>query len=186
MISLLEIAERIRSGQKMDNKEWGIGLFKKLQELIIKYDLKQEGPEKFYDVDDNYADSLFQAATDLLMEVGVYCATTHRTVRFSEVEVREAARETPSEVKVGEGRDQRVWGKRELEDHRPPSIDVSGHGPWSDKMIPLPIIIRELARHPRVDLIEGYMYARIDGREVHGKPMCAYAAKRAIEKIRNG
>ncbi|MCW4037883.1 MAG: monomethylamine:corrinoid methyltransferase [Candidatus Bathyarchaeota archaeon] len=186
MISLLEIAERIRSGQKMDNKEWGIGLFKKLQELIIKYDLKQEGPEKFYEVDDNYADSLFQAATDLLVEVGVYCTTTHRTIRFSEDEVREAARETPSEVTVGEGRDQRVWRKRELEDHRPPSIDVSGHGPWSDAMMPLPIIIRELARHPRVDLIEGYMYARIDGHEVHGKPLCAYAAKRAIEKIRNG
>jgi methylamine--corrinoid protein Co-methyltransferase len=186
MISLLEIAERIRNGQKMDHKEWGIGLFKKLQELIIKYDLKQEGPEKFYDVDDAYADALFQAATDFLVEMGVYCITTHRTIRFSEDEVREAAKESPSEVKVGEGRDQRVWRKRELEDHRPPNIDVSGHGPWSDKMMPLPIIIRELARHPRVDLIEGYMYARIDGREVHGKPMCAYAAKRAIEKIRNG
>lgn len=37
MISLLEIAERIRNGQKMGHKEWGIGLFKKLQELIIKY-----------------------------------------------------------------------------------------------------------------------------------------------------
>lgn len=186
MISLLEIAERIRSGQKMDPKERGIGLFKKLQELIIKYDLKQEGPEKFYEVDDTYADSLFQAATDLLVEVGVYCTTTHRTIRFSEDEVQEAARETPFEVTVGEGRDQRVWRKRELEDHRPPSIDVSGHGPWSDAMMPLPIVIRELARHPRVDLIEGYMYARIDGREVHGKPLCAYAAKRAIEKIRNG
>lgn len=186
MISLLEIAERIRSGQKMDHKAWGIGLFKKLQELIIRYGLKQEGPERFYEVGDDYADALFQAATDLLVEVGVYCVTTHRTVRFSEDEVREAARETPSEVTVGEGRDQRVWRKRELEDHRPPSIDVSGHGPWSDTMMPLPIIIRELARHPRVDLIEGYMYARIDGREVHGKPLCAYAAKRAIEKIRNG
>ncbi|RLI32679.1 hypothetical protein DRO66_11110, partial [Candidatus Bathyarchaeota archaeon] len=83
MISLLEIAERIRNGQKMDPKEWGIGLFKKLQELIIKYDLKQEGPEKFYDVDDAYADALFQAATDLLVEMGVYCITTHRTIRFS-------------------------------------------------------------------------------------------------------
>jgi methylamine--corrinoid protein Co-methyltransferase len=186
MISLLEIAERIRNGQRMDNKEWGIGLYKKLQELIKKYDLKQEDPEKFYEVDDNYADSLFQAATDLLVEMGVYCITTHRTIRFSEEEVREAARETPSEVKVGEGREQRVWRKRELEDHRPPSIDVSGHGPWSDEMIPLPIIIRELARHNRVDLIEGYMYARIDNHEVHGKPLCAYAARRAIEKIRNG
>lgn len=186
MISLLEIAERARSGQRMDDKEWGLTLFKKLQDLTARHDLRQEGPEKFYEVDNDYADSLFQAAVDLLVETGVYCTTTHRVIRFSEDEVREAAREAPSEVKVGEGHDQRAFRKRELEDHRPPSIDVSGHGPWSDEMIPLPIVVRELTRHRRVDLIEGYMFAMIDGHEVHGKPLCGYAARRAIERIRDG
>jgi hypothetical protein len=186
MISLLEVAERARSGQRMDDKEWGISLFKKLQDLTVRHSLRQEGSEKFYEVDRNYVDSLFQAAVDLLVETGVYCTTTHRTIRFSEDEVREAAREAPSEVKVGEGHDQRAFIKRELEDHRPPSIDISGHGPWSDEMIPLPIAVRELARHRRVDLIEGYMFARIDGHEIHSKPLCGYAARRAIEKIRDG
>jgi hypothetical protein len=186
MISLLDVAERIRRGPKLDEKAWGLGLFKKLQALTVQYDLKQAGPERFYEVDDAYADALFQAAVDLLVDLGVYCTTTHRTVRFSEDEVRAAAREAPSEVAVGAGRDQRVWRKRALEDSRPPSIDVSGHGPWSDALIPLPIIIRELARHPRVDLVEGYMYARIEGREVHGLPLCAYAARRALDQMRQG
>jgi hypothetical protein len=186
MISLLEVAERARSGQRMDDKEWGLSLYKKLQDLTMRHDLRQKGPERFYEVDDDYADSLFQAAVDLLVETGVYCTTTHRVIRFSEDEVREAAREAPSEVKVGEGHDQRTFRRRELEDHRPPSIDVSGHGPWSDEMIPLPIVVRELARHRRVDLLEGYMFAKIDGHEVHGKPLCGYAARRAIERIRDG
>lgn len=186
MISLLDVAERLRSGPRLDEKAWGLGLFKKLQELTATYALQQTGPERFYEVDDAYADALFQAAVDLLVDLGVYCTTTHRTVRFSEDEVREAAREAPAEVTVGAGRDQRVWRKRALEDRRPPSIDVSGHGPWSDALIPLPLIIRELARHPRVDLVEGYMYARIEGREVHGLPLCAYAARRSLDQIRQG
>ncbi|MEE8322108.1 MAG: monomethylamine:corrinoid methyltransferase [Candidatus Bathyarchaeia archaeon] len=186
MISLLDVAERARSGRKMDNKEWGLALFKKLQELIIKHELKQEGPEQFYELDNEYADALFQAAVHLLGELGVYCTHTHRTITFSEYEVREALREIPSEQKIGEGPDQRVWRQREIEDSSPPGINVGGHGPWSDELIPLPIVVRELVRNKRVDTIEGYMYARIDGREVHNKASRAYAARRAVAKVREG
>jgi methylamine--corrinoid protein Co-methyltransferase len=170
----------------MKNKEWGLSLFQALETLVARYRLQQPGPENFYQVDNHYADELFNAAVDLLIDVGVYCTTTQRIITFSEREVLEAVRETPSEVHVGAGGEQRVWKKRDLEDERPPNIDVSGHGPWSDELIPLPIIIRELSRHPRVDLIEGYMYAKIDGREVHGKPLQAYASRRATEQIRTG
>jgi methylamine--corrinoid protein Co-methyltransferase len=186
MISLLEVAERARSGLKLTDKEWGLTLFKTLQELIIKHDLKQESPERFYEVDDVYADALFQAAVDLLCELGVYCTQTHRTILFSEDEVREALREVPSTIKIGEGRDQRVWRKRVIEDPCPPGINVAGHGPWSDALIPLPIIVRELVRHDRVDLIEGYMYNHIDGWEIHTMASRAYAARRAVAQVREG
>lgn len=186
MISLLEVAERARSGQKMDDKEWGLALFKKLQELIMRHDLKQEGPERFYEVDDTYSNALFQAAVDLLGEMGVYCTHTHRTITFSEDEVREALRENPLEVKIGEGRDQRVWKNRKIGENKPPGINITGHGPWSDELIPLPIVVRELVKHDRVDLIESWMYAQIDGREVHNMASRAYAARRAVSKVREG
>lgn len=170
----------------MKTKEWGLSLFHALEKLVMRYRLHQPGPDKFYQVDNHYADELFHAAVDLLIDVGVYCTTTQRIITLSERDVLEAVRETPSEVSIGAGREQRIWRKRDLEDTRPPNIDVSGHGPWSDELIPLPIIIRELSRHPRVDLIEGYMYAKIDGWEVHGKPSQAYASRRATEQIRTG
>jgi methylamine--corrinoid protein Co-methyltransferase len=170
----------------MSDKEWGLTLFKTLQELIIKHDLKQATPERFYDVENVYADALFQAAVDLLCELGVYCTHTHRTIRFSEDEVREALREVPSTVKIGEGRDQRVWKKRGIGDSSPPGINVAGHGPWSDAMLSLPIIVRELVRHDRVDLIEGYMYNHIDGWEIHTMASRAYAARRAVAQVREG
>ncbi len=186
MISLLEVAERARSGQKMGDKEWGLALFKTLQALTTRHNLKQEGPERFYEVDDIYADALFQAAVDLLGELGVYCTHTHRTITFTEDEVREALREVPAEITIGAGRDQRVWRKLDIGDNRPPGINVAGHGPWSDALIPLPIVVRELVRHDRVDLIEGYMYAQIDGWEVHTMASRAYAARRAVAKVREG
>ena len=186
MISLLEVAERARSGRKLSDKEWGLALFKKLQELIARYDLQQAGPEHFYEVEDAYADALFQAAVDLLSELGVYCTHTHRTITFSEDEVREALLENPLEITMGAGGDRRVWQTRAIGDRRPPGINVTGHGPWSDALIPLPIIVRELVRHQRVDLIEGFMYARIDGWEVHTMASRAYAARRAVAKVREG
>ena len=186
MISLLEVAERARTGHKLTDKEWGLTLFKTLQGLITKHNLKQESPERFFEVDDAYADALFQAAIDLLCELGVYCTHTHRTIQFSEEEVREALREVPSTVTIGAGRDQRVWRKRVIEDSHPPGINVAGHGPWSDALISLPIIVRELVRHDRVDLIEGYMYNHIDGWEIHTMASRAYAARRAVAQVREG
>ena len=46
MISILEVAERVRSGRRMDDNEWGMALFKKLEELIARHDLRREGPRK--------------------------------------------------------------------------------------------------------------------------------------------
>lgn len=88
MISLLEVAERARSGLKMTDKEWGLSLFKKLQELIIKHELKQENPERFYEVDNDYADALFQAAVDLLYELGVYVHTPKGPLSFLKTKLK--------------------------------------------------------------------------------------------------
>ena len=71
MISLLEVARRARSGQRMDDKEWELSLFKKLQALTARHVLEQDGPETFYEVDNAYADALFQVAVDLLLESGL-------------------------------------------------------------------------------------------------------------------
>jgi len=51
MIGLLEVEERVRTAQRMDDKEWGLTLFKKLQGLTARHNLKQEGPERFYEAE---------------------------------------------------------------------------------------------------------------------------------------
>ena len=46
MISFLEVAERARSGLRMDDKEWEVIPFKKLQDPTTRRNLKQS-PERF-------------------------------------------------------------------------------------------------------------------------------------------
>ncbi len=185
MISLVEVAERARSGKRMREKDWNLGLFRKMSGLVERYGLEYSGPERFFDVDDEYVDNAFEASVAFLSEAGVYCVSSGRVINLSEEEVREAVREAPREVAVGQGKDSRIIRKRET-GGEPVNVISGGHSPWSEELIPLPLVVRGLAKNPRVDIIEGFNYARVDGREVHGTPMAAYAAIRELERMREG
>ena len=186
MISLLEVAERAQNGPKMDEKERDMSMFRKMQMLSEKYGLKVGEYGKFYDVDNAYADQLFDAAVEFLSDLGVYCINTNRAIRFTEEEVREACREAPGQITVGADRDVRTLAKREIEDPRPRNIVVGGHSAWNEELMPLENMVKELVRIPRVDYLETFNYHRIMGREVHGIPMIVYAARKAVERARIG
>jgi hypothetical protein len=188
MINLLEVAERLRTGEKMDVKSYDLGLFRKTQELTKRHNLAQTGKPEFWDVDNAYADALFVAGVDYLAEWGAYCVTTERAVKFTEDEVRRAAREIPSRIVVGQGSDTRTIRKRDIEDSvNRPSIVVAGHSAWSDQVpVPIHIATREMVADDRVDVIQGYMYAETDRYEISDPAHWAYAARRAVERVRNG
>jgi methylamine--corrinoid protein Co-methyltransferase len=166
--------------------EWNMGLFKLMRQLTKRFRLDRNLPDKFFDIDDEYLDALFDAAVAFLTEKGVYCTSTNRAITFTEDEVREAAVQAPSQLVLGEGRDARVVQKREIGGSQPTHINTGGHSAWSESLPPLPLIVRELTRIPRVGSIEGFNFITIDGREVHGTPKVVYAARRAVEWVREG
>lgn len=186
MISLLEVAERAQNGPKMAEKEWDMGMFRKMQELSDRHGLKVGECERVYEVDDAYADQLFDAALDYICEMGVYCLNTNRAIQFTEEEVREACKEAPGQITVGRDRDVRTIIQREIEDSRPTNVVAGGHSAWNEKLMPLENMIKELVSIPRVDYLETFNYNRIMGREVHGAPMVVYAARKAVERARLG
>jgi methylamine--corrinoid protein Co-methyltransferase len=186
VISLLEVAERARSGPKMGEKKWNLGLFRAMQALVEAYNLTYAGPERFFDVDEGYVDNAFRAAVEFLVERGVYCITSNRVITFTEDEVAAAVREAPTEVPVGAGKEVRVIRKRVIEDPSPVHARLTGHRPWSEALIPLPLVVRELARVSRCAMIEGFNFTTTDGREVYGLPMEAYAARRELAWMRDG
>ncbi len=186
MISLLDIAERAYQGLKSSEMEWNMGLFKAMRELTQRFRLDRSLPDKFFEIDDDYLDALFDAAVAFLTEQGVYCTSTNRAILFSEEEVREAAVQAPSRLLLGEGRDTRLIQKRQIGGTQPTHINTGGHSAWSEQLLPLPLIVRELTRIPRVGSIEGFNFIKVDGREVHGTPKVVYAARRVVEWMREG
>jgi methylamine--corrinoid protein Co-methyltransferase len=186
VISLLEVADRARKGPKMDEKEWNMSLFRKMQELIHDYDIKHpEGDEgSFLNVDDELADRAFNAAVDFLIDRGVYCITSGRIIHFSEDEVREAIKEAPREIVIGEGRDARKFKQRKVEGNELVNIVPGHHAPFTEDLAPL--VVKNFAQIPRADFIEGFNFPTIEGREIYSMPMEAYASRREAAWMREG
>ena len=105
MLSLLDIAERIQRGPKVDENAWNMGLFKKMNELTAKYQLYYPKDGSFFNTDDAVADRAFRAALDFLVEKGIYCLTTGRVIQLTEQEVLSTIKAMPKEYTVGEGKD---------------------------------------------------------------------------------
>ncbi|MCL4534781.1 MAG: monomethylamine:corrinoid methyltransferase [Bacteroidetes bacterium] len=184
MLSLLDIAERSMKGPKMEVRDWEMGHFKTMNELVKKHDIKWPNDSSFFSRDAQLPDRAFAAALEFLATRGVYCFTTGRLIQFTEAEVKAAIRETPSEVIVGEGRDARYLRKRRLNETEHLNFRPGHHAPFSEEVAPL--IVRSFASLPEVDYLEGFNFTQTDGREVYGMPIEAYAARRELAWMREG
>jgi methylamine--corrinoid protein Co-methyltransferase len=184
MLSLLDIAERTQKGPKMEVKAWDLGIFRKMQELGRRHDIRHPGGRLWFNEDDALPERAFRAAVDFLTEMGVYCLTTGRVIQFSRDEVMDAVRCGRPEVVVGEGRDQRVMRQKQVEGKIPPNQTPGHHAPFSEDLAPL--VVKNFAQIPSADYLEGFNFTRVDGREVYGMPIEAYAGRREAAWLREG
>jgi methylamine--corrinoid protein Co-methyltransferase len=184
VIELIEVAERARTGLRLEEKKWNLTLFRKMQELIKEYDLSSRGVEEFINTDDRFADDAFEAALEFIVDVGVYCISTNRVIRFEEEEVRKAVREAPDQILMGEGRDARVFKQGTVDGSKPININSGHHAPFTEDLGPL--VAKNFAQIPRTDFIEGFNFPIVDGRDVYDQPLEAYAAIREVAWMREG
>ena len=186
MLSLLEIAERSQKGPKVDEKTWDLGLFAKMTELVRKYQIRvpKEPYHSWFCQDDALVERAFQAAVDFLVEKGVYCITTGRVIQFSREEVIEAIEAAPREVAMGEGRDRRIFRQQSIEGRGPLGFCPGHHSPFTEDLGSL--VVKNFAQIDRTDFVEGFNFPAVDGREIFGLPLEAYAARREIAWMREG
>ena len=185
MISLLDIAERTQKGHKMAEDAWNMSLFHKVSELVKQYEIPNYTSDTpFLNLDDKLPEKAFQAGVDLLVEHGVYCITTGRVVEFSKQEVLDAIKECPKEIVVGEGKDARVMKQRKVEGKEQLNFCPGHHSPFTEELAPL--VVKNFAQIPRTDFIEGFNFVEVDGREILGAPIEAYAARRQVSWMREG
>lgn len=184
MLSLLDVADRSQKGPKMEEKMWNLGLFRKMATLTNEFNVQIPDQIGYFNYDLGIADRVFQAAVEFLSTSGAYCLTTSRVVQFSREEVLQAAREAPSSILVGEGRDQRTIMRREPSSDKRVNQHYGGHAPFDEEL--LPMVVKNFAQIPSNDYLESHNFTCVDGREVHGLPLEAYAARRAVAWARQG
>ncbi len=184
MISLLEVAERSQKGPKMDETTWNMGIFTKMNELVKRYDIEVPADCPYFNQDDELVDKVFQAAVDYLAERGVYCVSNGRVINFTREEVLEGIKESPAEVRIGEGRDARIMRQRRIEEHDALNHVPALHAPYSEEMAPM--AVKNYAQIATADYLEGFNFIQVDGREVMGMPLEAYAARRELAWLREG
>ena len=184
MLSLLDIAERTQTGPKMAEMDWDMGLFNKMTELTKRYGIAVPKEIDWFNTDDDLVQRAFQAGIDFLSEVGVYCLSTNRVVQFTRGEVLTAIREAPDRVEMGEGADRAVFRQHKVEGKELLNVCPGHHAPFTVDLGPL--VVESFARIPRTDFLEGFNFTSVDGREIYGLPMEAYAARRQMDYVRAG
>ena len=123
---LWEIQERSNTGPQMDEDEFLPKLFSpKLEEIVKKYEIKYD-PKNPVPVDDDMADRIWQAGWELFREVGLYNTDTHRIIKVSNDEIREALYCAKGRYWVGAGKDAVLWKHRQVEDTETPFCIYSG------------------------------------------------------------
>ena len=111
---LPEIVERSENGPYQKESEYDLTLAKMVMCLVKDYELGYD-PKVLVPSDDDLANRVYQAAVDLVLEMGVYNQSTQRRITFTREEIESAVAAAPSELVLGEGKDAVIDHHREVE-----------------------------------------------------------------------
>lgn len=121
-MKVIEFYDRALTGRRVEEQEFDLKILPgKLKELIKKYDITYN-PEEPVPQDLNMARRCFDAAVELLTEVGVYCKDSQSIVPIYEEDIREALQEVPLSHVIGEGAEATVCTHRDIGDRKRPLI----------------------------------------------------------------
>lgn len=165
---ILDILDRAHQGPLLTEKEWNTKVIpanvsQKLKEHSLQGTCNPENP---VNTDDGLADEFFKAGFELAVEMGFFCVDTERVVKVTEGELRDALRNAPNELVLGEGRDRVLVKHRQMEDEYPPICDASlGIVVSEDIWVPL---MQAIVEQREIDVFEGGSLTTIFGHPVLG------------------
>jgi len=184
MIDFWEVVKRSETGEKIHEEEFNRRVGRVSAEVIKKYSIKYN-PEEVVCADDALADRLFDAAVDFFLQVGVYCTSTGRVMKFSKNELFDSLEAAVDQIVWGEGRDQKIQKARKVEDPRPVFSNYTLVGnPYSEATFLQAAM--SVAKEPLADCFSaGSLLHTLGGVEVRsGSPMEVEAAIWDIGKRR--
>lgn len=184
-LSLWEILLRTKEGPIIEEKQFDLSIFKKVQALQQKYDIKYD-PEKPLDVDGDLADRVFQAGVAFFLDIGTYCTTTRRAIKLTEPELQAEIASCPDELELGQGKDRVKMLHRDVEGNQEPVV-VAGIQtiPFSDEEMMFQIT-KGCAMDRCIDGIWGGVLLKIEGKYavIAATPSELYQYRKTVEIMR--
>jgi len=174
---LVEITKRAQSGPFMKEKDFDLKVMKRIRELVKEKGIKYD-PDVLVPADDDMADRIFEAGLQLFVELGAYCQTTERCIRFTRDEVLDILAQGRPAVTLGTGKDAVVMRHRGVEDPARPIVHSGPTGtPASERYHPL--ILLSCAQEPLVDCLGAGSVSTYFGEEIiPGTPLEILGARR--------
>ena len=184
-LPLWEILLRTKEGPIIEEKKFDLSIFKKVQELQQKYDIKYD-PEKPLDVDGNLADRVYQAGGEFFLDIGTYCTTTRRVIKLTEQELQAEITSCPDALELGQGEDRVKVLHRDVEGDQEPIV-VAGiqTTPFSDEEMMFKIT-KGCAMDYCIDGIWGGVLLKIEDKYdvIAGTPSEIYQYRKTVEIMR--
>jgi len=120
MVQILDVMEKALNGKPMTETDYQLKLFApKVQEKVKEHGIKFDLNNPIVN-DDSLADDVFKAAVELLIDVGAYCTNTNRVITYTENEIKDALKNAPDAILMGEGKDKKWLKPRKIGDKTPP------------------------------------------------------------------
>ncbi|MBW1803552.1 MAG: monomethylamine:corrinoid methyltransferase [Deltaproteobacteria bacterium] len=168
MITLNDCLERSLTGPVMREKDFDLKVSARLRELYGDFNIPYD-PDKVIP-DEKIADAVFEAAVQLLIDVGLYNKDSQRVIQFSRDEILEIAKTRCHEITLGKGHDAVLVRERKPDSDFPPVI-VTGPigGPFTEECY-LPCHI-SYAREPTCQgLLGGVLMSYQGVQNMAGRP----------------
>lgn len=174
---LIEITKRAQSGPFIKESEFDLKLAKRAKELVKEKGINYD-PKALVPTDDDMADRIFEAGLQLFVELGAYCQSTERCIRFVKDEVLDILSQVRSQVTLGTGKDAVVMRHRGVEDLTPTTVHSGPTGtPASERYHPL--VLLSCAQEPLVDCLGAGSVSTYFGEKIiPGTPLEILGARR--------
>jgi len=166
MVQILDVMQKALEGKPLSENDYQLRRFSpKVQEKVKEYKIKYD-PENPVPSDNSLADDMFEAAFELMADVGAYCMTTGRVISFTESEIKEQLRNAPDHLNMGEGKDRKKFVPRKIEDRTPPwCLLGAGGGAVSSDSVFL-TLMEGYAEIPETNAITTPAITRVSGMRV--------------------
>lgn len=184
MLDQWDIYLRSTEGKAVSESEFDTMILPtRLMELAKEYDITYS-PDEIIPSEKSVIKNIYDAAIDLLVDVGYYNDSTGRIIEFDEKEIKHHLRMLSGEYTMGQGKDRVRVEKRGFEDKRVPVVIGGANGGGITEEYYLPIM-QSLAMEPCVKGVFPGTLLTVNESEVRAKTTAELmAARREATTIR--